>query len=371
MRHNAELKYKILHFRAVLCLIGRLAECRLRYGPTPLWSSYTRCTRFFRKRLTKKSKKPVCTVSISLESIAYHEGAYRPLGECGVNLATHAFQYGTMVIGGIRGYYNQGDKELYIFRLTEHIQRLARSAHIMQMKLPLGEKEMADVLLELARRNQCRANTYFRPFIYKSALQLSPRLHDVEDSFGLYSIPLEDYLDTKSGLRVAVSSWRRMDENVVPARVKSSGGYINSALAKSEAVQNGFDEAIFLDSRGFVCEGSAENIFMVREGKLITPPLSASVLEGITRSSLLTLAQDLKIPTVERDIARGELYIAEEIFLCGTGAQVAWVGELDRRQIGNGEIGLITKKLRDQFLKIVKGEDERYRKWLRPAHAKS
>ena len=309
-------------------------------------------------------------MNIPLESIAYHKGAYRPLGECGINLATHAFQYGTMVIGGIRAYYNQESKELYIFRLREHIQRLARSAHIMQMKLPLKEEEMEETLLELARRNQIRSNTYFRPCIYKSALQLSPRLHDVEDSFSLYCIPLEDYLDTKRGLRVAVSTWRRMDENAVPARVKSSGGYINSALAKSEAVQNGFDEALFLDSRGFVCEGSAENIFIVREGELITPPLAASVLEGITRRSLLSLAQDLKISVVERDIARGELYIAEEIFLCGTGAQVAWVSEVDRRQIGDGAIGPLTKKLREHFLKIVRGENKNYHKWLRAVYAK-
>ena len=321
--------------------------------------------------MTRGKKKQACIVSIPLESIAYHEGEYRSLKDSTINLATHAFQYGTMVIGGIRGYYSREKKELYIFRLEEHIERLARSAHIMQMKLPMKEEKMAELVLELARRNQIKSNSYFRPCIYKSALQLSPRLHDVEDSFSLYCIPLEDYLDTRQGLRVTVSSWRRMDENAIPARVKSSGSYINSALAKSEAMQNGFDEALFLDNRGFVCEGSAENIFIIRDKELITPPLAGNVLEGITRRTLIELAQDMGIPILERDIARGELYIAEEVFLCGTGAQIAWVSEVDHRQIRNGDLGPVTKKLRETFLRIVNGEDKNYDKWLRPVYAKA
>ncbi len=305
----------------------------------------------------------------TLKNIAYHKGEYRNLEECSVNIATHAFQYGTMVIGGIRGYYNEKEEEFYIFRLYDHIQRLARSAHIMQMKLPIKEEEIFQIILSLTKRNQLKTNAYFRPFIYKSSLQLSPRLHDVEDSLSIYALALDDYLDTTRGLRLAVSTWRRMDENVIPARVKSSGGYINSALAKSEAVQNNYDEAIFLDTRGFVSEGSAENIFMVRDHKLITPPLSASVLEGITRRTLLEIAKDIDIPIEERDVARGELYIADELFLCGTGAQVAWVSEVDRRQISTGKIGPITKKLRDLFLEIVNGKNKTYNQWLTPVYS--
>lgn len=305
---------------------------------------------------------------MELESIAYHEGAYKPLGECNVNMATHALQYGTMVFGGVRGYYNAAHDNLYLFRLKDHFQRLNRSARIMQMVSPLSEEKMAEVAVELARRNNYRKNVYFRPFIYKSALQLSPRLHDVPDNFAMYTIPLNDYLDTSRGMRAAVSSWRRIDDNIIPTRSKASGGYVNSALAKSEAVQNGFDEAIFLDMRGFVSEGSAENIFLVRDGQLITPSVAAAVLEGITRRSIIQIAKDQGVTVVERDIARTELYIADEVFFCGTGAQLAWVAEIDRREIGGGKIGPITSQLRDIFMKTVIGENDTYRSWLLPIY---
>ena len=303
-------------------------------------------------------------MSIELESIAFHEGQYRPLRECNVNISTHALQYGTMVFGGMRGYFNAEHGRLYIFRLRDHLERLTKSARIMQMKPPLSAEEMQEVAIELARRNQARQNIYFRPFIYKSALQLSPRLHDVQDSFAMYVIPLDDYLDTTRGLRVAVSSWRRIDENIIPTRAKASGGYINSALAKSEAVQNGNDEAIFLDMRGFVSEGSAENLFLVRDGVLITPHVASAVLEGITRRTIIELARARNIPVAERDVARSELYIADELFLCGTGAQVAWVAEVDRRVVGNGEMGPITQKLRADFLSIVRGTNPEFQHWL-------
>ncbi|MCR9140848.1 MAG: branched-chain amino acid transaminase [bacterium] len=305
---------------------------------------------------------------MELESIAYHQGAYKALSECKVNMATHALQYGTMVFGGVRGYYNEDRKNLFLFRLNDHFQRLHRSARIMQMQAPLSAEQMIDIALELARRNQYRKNVYFRPFIYKSALQLSPRLHDVEDDFAMYTIPLNDYLDTSRGMRAAVSSWRRIDDNIIPTRSKASGGYINSALAKSEAVQNGFDEAIFLDTRGFVSEGSAENIFLVRDGALITPHLAASVLEGITRRSIIQIAKDQGIEVIERDVGRTELYIADEVFFCGTGAQLAWVAEIDRREIGDGEIGPITQRLRDIFMRTVNGENDDYRDWLTPVY---
>lgn len=305
---------------------------------------------------------------MELESIAYHAGAYKPLGECNVNMATHALQYGTMVFGGVRGYYNADHDNLYLFRLKDHFRRLHRSARIMQMAAPFSEEEMIEIAMELARRNNYRKNVYFRPFIYKSALQLSPRLHDVEDSFAMYTIPLNDYLDTSRGMRAAVSSWRRIDDNIIPTRSKASGGYINSALAKSEAVQNGFDEAIFLDMRGFVSEGSAENIFLVRDGALITPHLAASVLEGITRRSIIEIAKNLEIEVIEREVARTELYIADEVFFCGTGAQLAWVAEIDRREIGDGQIGPITRSLRDIFMSTVVGENETYKPWLTPVY---
>ncbi|MBE7440231.1 MAG: branched-chain amino acid transaminase [Spirochaetales bacterium] len=300
------------------------------------------------------------------DSVAYHQGEYRPLEQCHINIMTHALQYGTMVFGGMRAYWNADSQQLYVFRLKDHVERLLRSAHIMQMQSPLGKDEMAEVLLELARRNNAGCNLYFRPFIYKSALQLSPRLHDVKDDFSCYVIRLDDYLDMNRGLRVMVSSWRRIDENIIPTRAKVAGGYANSALAKSEAVQNGFDEAIFLDSRGMVSEGSAENLFLVRDGQLITPHLASSVLEGITRRSVIDIARHLGLPVLERDVARSELYIADELFFSGTGAQIAWITEVDRRRVGSGQIGDWTERIRQAFLLGVTGRHADFRQWVTP-----
>ncbi len=304
----------------------------------------------------------------NLDSIAFHRGEFKPLKDCNINIMTHALQYGTMVFGGIRGYYNKEKDNIFLFRPYDHFQRLHNSAKIMQMKPPYSIEEMVNILKELVIRNQYKSNIYFRPFIYKSALRLSPSLHDVEDSFSVYSILLDDYLDTNRGLRVAVSSWRRIDDNIIPTRAKVSGGYANSALAKSEVLQNGFDEAIFLDSRGYVSEGSAENIFIVRNGILYTPPNHAALLEGITRRSIMEIAKNEGIPLEVRDIARSELYIADEVFFTGTGAQVAWIAEIDRRVIGNGNIGPITKFLKEKFNQIVYGNDPQYQDWVVPVY---
>ncbi len=300
----------------------------------------------------------------NLDSIAFHEGEFKPLRECTVNIMTHALQYGTMVFGGIRGYYNNDKNNVILFRPKDHFKRLLNSAKIMQMKCKYSIEEMIEILKELVKRNQYKSNIYFRPFIYKSALRLSPSLHDVEDSFSIYTLLLDDYLDTTRGLRVAVSTWRRIDDNIIPTRAKVSGGYANSALAKSEVIQNGFDEAIFLDQKGNVSEGSAENIFIVRDGVIYTPPNHSSILEGITRKSIIEIAKRENIPLEIREIARSELYIADEVFFTGTGAQVAWITEIDRRVIGNGTIGPITKFLKEKYQKIVYGEDKEYEDWL-------
>lgn len=305
---------------------------------------------------------------MDMNSIAYHKSEFKKLGDCTVNVATHALQYGTAVFGGIRGYYSKSMENLLIFRIDRHFKRLHQSARMMQMVPPLSEKEMANILIQVARFNNYRQNVYFRPYLYKSATQLSPRFHDVKDDFSLYSLKMDDYLDTNKGLAVCVSSWRRIDDNIIPTRGKVSGGYANSGLAKSEALQNGFDEAIFLDTRGYVSEGSAENVFLVRDGVLLTPPVSASVLEGVTRRSVLELARAEGIPCEERDIARAELYVADEVFFTGTGAQVAWIGSIDHRPIGNGQIGSITERLRARFIKCVTGEDEQFKEWVTPVY---
>ena len=303
-------------------------------------------------------------MSNSAETIAFHQGKYRPLAECQINIASHALQYATLIFGGIRVYFNSETKTSNIFRLPAHVKRMLQSAHLMFMKSPYSEQQLKAILIELVKKNPLNENLYIRPFIYKYEPQLSPRLHNLRDTFSAYVIRLNDYLETNKGLNVGITSWQRVDENSIPARAKCSAAYLNSSLAKSEAMLLGFDEAIFLDSHGYVSEGSAENIFIVRNGELITPPLTASVLEGITRASILQMCQELTIPIKERNIARTELYLADEIFLCGTGAQIAWVKMVDHRQVGDGTIGNITSQLKDKFMNIVYGKDSKYQHWL-------
>lgn len=305
------------------------------------------------------------SVSMSFDpnGVSYFEGNYVPSKDATISIATHGFQYGTSVFGGIRGYYNDQKKNVFVFRLLDHYERLLNSAKIMQLNYSKKKEELAEITLELIRKNNHKCNIYLRPIIYTSALQLSPRFHDVKADFALYTLKLNDYLDTQNGLKCMVSSWTRIDDNMIPTISKASGGYVNSALAKSEAVQNGMDEAIFLDSKGMVSEGSAENLFLVRNGTLITPTISSSILEGITRRSILEIAKNLQIPVLERPVTRAELYISDEVFFTGTGAQVAWIREIDRRVIGNGAIGPISKKLQDAFFEIVNGNEKQYSSW--------
>jgi branched-chain amino acid aminotransferase len=301
---------------------------------------------------------------MEVKQYSYFEGKIVPAEDAKVSIQTHALQYGTAVFGGIRGYYNKAQDNLFIFRIHDHFTRLLNSAKIMQIQFDKTPQELVDITLELVRVSGYRENIYIRPYLYTSALQLSPRFHDVKADIAIYILQLNDYLDTKNGLKTMVSSWRRIDDTTIPTFSKASGGYVNSALAKSEAVQNGCDEAIFLDSRGLVSEGSAENLFLVRDGKLITPSLSSSILEGITRKSILEIARNLKIEVVERDVSRSELYISDELFFSGTGVQVAWISEVDKRKIGSGFIGSITEMIQNLFFKIVTGEEKEYMKWL-------
>ncbi|MCE9500266.1 MAG: branched-chain amino acid transaminase [Leptospira sp.] len=303
-----------------------------------------------------------------IKKYSYFEGKIVPDSEAKVSIQTHALQYGTAVFGGIRGYFDKATDNVYIFRLNEHLTRLSNSAKIVQLNLDKSAEQMKEIILELVDKCGYKENIYIRPFVYTSALQLSPRFHDVKADIAIYVLQLNDYLDTQNGLKTMVSSWRRYSDTSMPTLSKVSGGYVNSALAKSEAVQNGCDEAIFLDSRGFVSEGSAENIFLVRNGKLITPPLTSSILEGITRRSVLEMATNVGIETEIRDITRSELYIADEVFFSGTGVQLAWVKEIDKRKIGNGAIGKISKKLRDLFFDVVTNKNSEYRAWLTPVY---
>ncbi len=294
-------------------------------------------------------------------TLAYLDGAWRPLTECSVPVNTHALQYGTGCFEGIRGYWN--GERLNILFLREHFQRLASNAALLLMKSPSVD-EMCAITAKLVKQNDPKQNIYLRPLVYKKGLNIGPVLIDVADGFLCYMQPMGDYLDTSKGLDVCVSSWRRLPDSSIPTRAKATGGYLNSALAKSEAVINGYDEAIFLNDRGQVCEGSAENIFVVRDGALITPDSTADILEGITRKAIMRLAGDLGIRVVERPVARTELYVSDEIFLVGTGCQVSYVRAVDQRTVGDGSRGPITARLQTAYENAVYGREPRYAGWL-------
>jgi branched-chain amino acid aminotransferase len=281
-----------------------------------------------------------------------------------VSIMTHALQYGTGLFGGMRGYYNKKEGYLSVFRIKDHYKRFLQSLQILGVRFPYSQKQLEEITLDLIKKNNPQTDVYFRPFAYEGSLQISPALpKDSTFAFSLYMIPLGDYLPTDTGITAMVSSWRRISDNAIPSRVKASGAYINSALAKQEAIMNGFDEAIFLSENGHVAEGSAMNIFIVRDGVLITPPKTDDILEGIMRRTIMQVAKDEGIPVEERTIDRTELYIADEAFFSGTGAQFVWIKSIDHRIIGNGEMGTISQKLQGLFFEIVRGNSTKYKDW--------
>lgn len=313
------------------------------------------------------------SLSPALLPFAHFEGRIVPFEDAKVSVATHALQYGTGVFGGVRGYQGTaargtgaqatGGAALHIFRLREHLERFSRSAGFLRIRLPYTVDELCDIVVVLTQRNAPEGDVYFRPYAYKAGLGLTPTLSGVEDGFALYMLPMGAYYN-KDGLDVAVSSWTRLPDTSLPARGKIAGAYVNSALARDEANVNGFDEAILLNARGKVSEGSASNLMMVRGGVLITPPVTADILEGITRRALMTLARDAGIEVVERDIDRSELYVADELFFCGTGVQLSPILSVDRRPVGSGEVGPLTRTLRETFFAVVRGERPQYAAWL-------
>jgi len=294
--------------------------------------------------------------------IVYFQGKFVPLSEARVGLLTHALHYGTGVFEGIRAYWSPEDHEVYVFRPREHYDRWKTNARLLKMEIPLTARELTELTAELIARNNFRTDLYIRPLVYKSRQGIGVHFGP-ECEFALVALPFGAYIDSTEGLRVCVSSWRRVDDNVIPARGKICGAYVNSALAGDEARANGFDDAIFLTQDGHVAEGSASNIFLVRQGHMITPPVYDDVLEGITRATIIELARDLWMETLERRIDRSELYIADEIFLAGTAFEIAPVIEVDRRTVGRGAIGPITRRLRADYQEIVRGQTARGAHW--------
>ncbi len=300
---------------------------------------------------------------------AYFEGKIRPIEAAKVSVMTHAFNYGTAVFEGIRGYWNADQKQLYVFRLHDHLDRMFRNFNILRTRLALSRQEVANVILELIVKNEFREDVYVRPIAYKSSYVLGPKVHDLDDELAIYVIRLGDYVDISSGLNVAVSSWRRLSDNALPARAKISGSYVNSALAATEAKESGFDEAIFLCEDGTVSEGSAMNIFLVFGNTLVTPPATADILVGITRNTVIQIAREkLGVETACRPVGRTELYVADEVFFCGTGAQVAPVTHVDRRPVGDGKPGPLTSKLQKLYFDVVQCRVPEYSSWCTPAY---
>jgi len=301
---------------------------------------------------------------------AFLKGKIVPIEEANVSIMTNGLQYGNGIFGGIRGYLektkssNNTQTKINIFRISDHYDRFLKSLRILNQTISYTKEQLVKITLELARRNKPTVDCYFRPFAYASHLGFSPDLLHAKFDFALYMVSMGEYLPVSAGLKLMISSWTRISDRSIPARAKICGAYVNSSLAKAEAVSSGFDDAMMLSEDGHISEGSAANFFMVRHGVLVTSPKHSDILEGVTRRSVLKIAKDLGIPTEEREIDRTESYIADEAFLCGTGVQVAWIKEIDGRKLGDGKIGPITEKLQKIFFSIVRGQSEKYHHWL-------
>lgn len=293
-----------------------------------------------------------------------------PVEQGVISVRTHGFAYGTACFEGIRGYWNKENEQVYLFRLREHYERLLRSCKILHMSLPYTVDQLIEISVELVRLNQQRQDVYLRPVAYKATQTIGVRLHDLTDHFVLTSEPMGNYVNI-DGLSCCVSSWRRIDDNAIPARAKISGGYVNAAFAKTEAMQNGFDEAILLTHEGNVSEGSGENIFLLIDGEFVTPAPTENILVGITRDTVIKLGRrELGYTTQERSVDRTELYNADEIFLCGTGAQIAPVVSVDHRSVGSGRVGPVVSKLQELYFDVVRGRRPEYgAQWCTPVYA--
>jgi branched-chain amino acid aminotransferase len=298
--------------------------------------------------------------------ICYFEGDWVPMRNSKVSIMTHAFMYGTATFEGIRAYWNAEQGRLYGLKLREHVERLRQSCRILMMTGVPPVDELTGLIVETIRRNGFREDAYIRPSFYKSTRAIGVRLHDLENQLYIVTLPFGNYIDTDAGVRIMTSSWRRNADEAIPARGKIVGGYVNMAFQKTEAELNGFDEALVLTADGHVNEASAANLFVVRDGVALTPPVSDDLLEGVTRKALMELLGNEGVPVETRSIDRSELYVADEVFLCGTGVQVSPVVEVDHRPVGSGTVGPIGRLVRDRYFDAVRGRLPEYAHWLTP-----
>ena len=314
-----------------------------------------------------KSKAAVKKPEVHPNTWVYHDGEFGRYHDVRLGLMTHALHYGTGCFEGIRAYWNAKQEQLHLLQAPAHYDRMRRSANVIRMELPHSTEELVDITIEVLRRNEFKSDTYIRPLLYASSEEIGVRLHNLKHSFFIYAIPFGKYVEIESGIRCMVSSWRRLPDEALPPRAKITGSYAQSALAKSEAVESGFDEAIVLTMDGHVSEGSAENLFMYKDGVFVTPPVTDDILEGVTRTLISELiTEELGKTVVERSIDRTELYTCEELLLCGTGAQISPVVEVDHRKVGNGRVGEFTQELQNIYFGAVRGETPKYKDWTIP-----
>jgi len=306
---------------------------------------------------------------MALPRFAFFKGRVVPYSEARVGVLTHGLNYGTGVFSGIRGYWNPDENELFVFRPEDHYRRFLESASMLGMTLPLDAGQLTAALMDLLRKEGFREDCYVRSLAFYADETVGVRLHDLTPEISIVAIPYGRYIDKEEGAHATISSWRRVDDNAIPARGKIVGAYVNSALAKSEAMRSGFDDAIVLNRDGHISEGSAANFFLVRNGVVLTPPVTDNILEGITRRTVMDLLRDeLGVTVVERSIDRSEIYVSEEALFVGTGVQIVAITRVDHRPVGNGRIGPIASALRKLYFDVVRGRRPEYRHWCAPVY---
>jgi branched-chain amino acid aminotransferase len=301
--------------------------------------------------------------------LVFFDGKIVPYKDAKVGVLTHGLNYGTGVFGGLRGYWNDEQKQLFVFRPLDHYKRFLDSTKLLRMELPYTKENLTEATVELIRKQNFRENIYVRPLAFYGDEIIGVRLHNLTPRMAITAVPFGKYIEQEEGAHVTISSWWRVEDNMIPARGKIVGAYVNSALSKSDAQLSGFDEAIVLSQNGHVSEGSAENIFMVKNGIVVTPPVTENILEGIVRRTFIQLIRDeLGMEVQERPIDRTELFLADELLFGGTGVQIVSITRVDHRLIGDGKIGPLTIKLRDIFFDVVFGRTEKYRHWCMPVY---
>jgi branched-chain amino acid aminotransferase len=304
---------------------------------------------------------------VTYDGFAYFQGQIVPFAQANVSIGTHALNYGTACFEGIRGYWNAEHNEIYLLKLAEHYRRFLKSAALLKIKLDETVEQLCELTREVVRRDGYRTDVYVRPLAYKASAMIKVDLHSPDDAVAIFAMPMGAYARI-DGLRVTISSWRRVSDNSIPARAKITGAYINTALATEDANAAGYDDCLMLTEDGHIAEGSAANFFMIQGRTLVTPPVTDDILVGITRAAVMQLAADLELDVLERSVDRTEVYQADEAFLCGTGVQLAPIVEVDGRAVGSGRPGTTTLRLQEAYFRAVRGNHPGYRQWCTPVY---